>query len=436
MEAAAPARTEAVWRRYADFLRRPPLLVVEWNDAGTGARGWLVINSLRGGAAGGGTRMRPGLTRREVTYLAKTMELKFSFSGPPIGGAKSGIDFDPDDPRKDEVLRRWFRAVSPYLGQCYGTGGDLNVDEVRDVIPCCAEIGLRHPQEGVVRGHLRPDGERLARIHAVLDGGVRAVVDHPEYGVPGAGLTLADLVTGYGLARAVIAFHQARGLSVAGRRVLLEGFGAVGGPCALYLARAGALLVGVADREKTLVDPAGLGAAEVEALLAARGDDKLLPADPRCDRDGARHAFHAVAADVFVAAAASETLDEEALARLARQGVEVIACGANQPFREAGLGHTRVQRLADRRFSVIPDVAANCGMARAFSFLMAEADGPDPAPVFAAVDRTVTGALLEILARGGGRPTGLLGAAFDLAMDRVGDALTGAPGAALDPGRS
>ncbi|HEX8693568.1 MAG TPA: Glu/Leu/Phe/Val dehydrogenase dimerization domain-containing protein [Longimicrobium sp.] len=415
----APARAEAAWRRYADYLRRPPLLVVEWNDAETGARGWLVINSLRGGAAGGGTRMRAGLTRREVTYLAKTMELKFSFSGPPIGGAKSGIDFDPADPRKDGVLRRWFRAISPYLGRCYGTGGDLNVDEVRDVIPCCAEIGLSHPQEGVVRGHLRPGGERLAQVHAALDGGVRAVVDHPEYGVPGAGLSVADLVTGYGLARAVIAFHEARGRSVAGRRVLLEGFGAVGGPCALYLARAGAAIVGIADREKTFVVPAGLGAAETEALLVARGDDKLLPDDPRCDRDGDRRAFHAVAADVFVAAAASETLDEEALGRLRRQGVEIIACGANQPFREADLGHTRVQRAADRRFSVIPDVVANCGMARAFSFLMAEAESADPAPVFRAVDRTVTGALLEILSRGGGRPTGLLGAAFAHALDRV-----------------
>ncbi len=45
-----------------------------------------------------------GLTRDEVTFLAKAMELKFAFAGPPIGGAKSGIDFDPADPRKKEVL--------------------------------------------------------------------------------------------------------------------------------------------------------------------------------------------------------------------------------------------------------------------------------------------------------------------------------------------
>jgi glutamate dehydrogenase/leucine dehydrogenase len=36
----------------------------------------------------------------EVLSLAKTMEVKFSVSGPAIGGAKSGINFDPNDPRK------------------------------------------------------------------------------------------------------------------------------------------------------------------------------------------------------------------------------------------------------------------------------------------------------------------------------------------------
>ena len=95
------------------FEHRTPEIVFEWTDAETGARGWTVINSLRGGAAGGGTRMRKGLDRREVESLAKTMEVKFTISGPPIGGAKSGIDFDPADPRRHEVLKRWFRAVSP-----------------------------------------------------------------------------------------------------------------------------------------------------------------------------------------------------------------------------------------------------------------------------------------------------------------------------------
>jgi glutamate dehydrogenase/leucine dehydrogenase len=82
------------------FEGKQPEIVFAWKDSETEAEGWVVINSLRGGAAGGGTRMRKGLDQREVESLAKTMEVKFTIAGPPIGGAKSGINFDPADPRK------------------------------------------------------------------------------------------------------------------------------------------------------------------------------------------------------------------------------------------------------------------------------------------------------------------------------------------------
>ena len=362
--------------------------------------------------------MRAGLTRQEVVYLAKTMELKFTFSGPAIGGAKSGIDFDPTDPRREGVLHRWFHAVAPLLHHYYGTGGDLNVDEMRDVIPACARIGLSHPQEGVARGHLRPTAEALPSILASLDHGVKAPVTD-AFGIADMPLPVADLITGYGLAQSVLRLYELRGREVAGARVVVEGFGAVGGPCALYLARAGMRVVAIADREKTLVAPEGMDAAEVEALLRAR-EDKLLPAgDERCQWGRAADTLTEIGADIFVAAAASGTLDDAALERLGQQGVEVIACGANQPFREAELGATAVQRGADARFIVIPDVIANCGMARAFSYLMENTALGETAPIFHAVDETITAALREISERTGGQPTGLLAASFGYALDRA-----------------
>ncbi len=60
-------------------------IIFNWKDQETEAQGWVVINSLRGGAAGGGTRMRKGLDMNEVLSLAKTREVKFSVSGPAIG---------------------------------------------------------------------------------------------------------------------------------------------------------------------------------------------------------------------------------------------------------------------------------------------------------------------------------------------------------------
>lgn len=406
-----------MWKRYNAYLRRPPELTVDWRDPETGARGWLVINSLRGGAAGGGTRMRAGISPREVVYLAKAMDLKFSLSGPAIGGAKSGIDFDPTDPRKADVLERWYRAITPYLRHHYGTGGDLNVDEVLEVIPTFQRLGFEHPQEGVVRGHLMPTPERFKRIIRNLKAGVEAVV--PEgLGPGGVTVTVSDVITGYGVARAVERYYERTGRGLRGVRVLLEGFGNVGAACGLYLARAGASIVGISDARSALVVPEGLDAEEVEALMRRR-ENKLLPDHPRKLPADERHRFDEAAADVFVCAAVSGSLTSTRLDRLAASGVKVIASGANQPFRESRLGSTLVAQRADHQFTVLGDILANCGMARTFSYLMEDGARPDAPAIFAAVDRTIADSLDEVLDRSRNRTTGLLAATLGLGLDRV-----------------
>ena len=95
------------------FEEHEPEVVFEWHDGPTDAKGWVVINSLRGGAAGGGTRMRKGLDKREVMSLAKTMEVKFTVSGPAIGGAKGGHKLDPMDPLKGQGVGLLVQAAVP-----------------------------------------------------------------------------------------------------------------------------------------------------------------------------------------------------------------------------------------------------------------------------------------------------------------------------------
>ena len=163
MKTNTTAEVTSIRELIKKFEEKRPEIVFEWKDSETEAEGWIVINSLRGGSAGGGTRMRKGLDKREVESLAKTMEIKFSVSGPAIGGAKSGINFDPQDPRKKGVLERWFKAVMPLLKTYYGTGGDLNVDEIHDVIPITEKYGLKHPQEGTVVAHLNISEEKKER---------------------------------------------------------------------------------------------------------------------------------------------------------------------------------------------------------------------------------------------------------------------------------
>ena len=412
-----------MWRRYASFLRSTPELTLAWSDRETDARAWLVINSLRGGAAGGGTRMRLGVDPREVTYLAKAMELKFSISGPPIGGAKTGIDFDPTDARKADVLERWYRAAMPLLRDRYGTGGDLNIDEVLDVIPAFERLGLHHPQEGVVRGHLHPDDRQFRAIMSRMQAGVAAPIGAgpaETRAVEGVDLTIADVITGFGVAAAVRRLYERHDRTLHGVRVLLEGFGNVGAAAGLYLARSGARIVAIQDARSTLIDAAGLDGDGVEDLLRRR-TDKLLPAgDARVYTGLERSRFWNVPADVFVCAAISESITADTLTDLERSGVSVLACGSNQPFREGKVGSAVVAQDADRRFSIIADVLANCGMARTFSYLLESNSQAEAAPIFDAVSRTIGEALDEVVDRAAGTETGLLSATLGLALDRIG----------------
>jgi len=355
------------------YSQRPPEIVFEWADSETEARGWVVINSLRGGAAGGGTRMRKGLDRGEVVSLAKTMEIKFTVSGPQIGGAKSGINFDPNDPRKEGVLRRWYKAVTPLLKHYYGTGGDLNVDAGKEVIPMTEACGVWHPQEGVFNGHFKPDEAQKVRRIGHLRQGVSQVVEDPEYLPDGGGVRfrVADLITGYGVAEAVRHFYDLYGGQVTGKRVLVQGWGNVGAAAALYLAKQGAVVTGIIDRAGGIMKPEGMGLDEVRSLFLAKEGNALM-AEGLIPFDEVKDTIWDIGAEIFLPCAASRLISEGQLDRMLSAGLEVISAGANVPFADEEIFHGPIADKADRSCAVIPDFIANCGMARVFGYLMSD----------------------------------------------------------------
>lgn len=399
------------------FEERAPEIVFEWNDAPTGAKGWVVINSLRGGAAGGGTRMRKGLDRREVESLAKTMEVKFTVSGPAIGGAKSGIDFDPADPRKAEVLDRWYKAVMPLLKNYYGTGGDLNVDELHEVIPITERYGLRHPQEGVVHGHIGTAEDVKRTAISQLRTGVSKIVDDTTY-VPVAGkYAVADMITGWGVAESVRHFYTTKGGSVQGKRVIVQGWGNVGAAAGYYLARQGAVITGIIDRAGGLIAPQGLGAAEVETLFVTKEANQLRSAQliPFAE---VNDAIWGVGADVFLPCAASRLVTQEQVDRMAAAGLEVISSGANVPFADPQIFYGPIAEHADGKVSVIPDFIANCGMARVFAYCMQPGHDLSDRAIFSDVSDVIRKAIEATHARNNS-PTHFTRTAFEIALERL-----------------
>lgn len=353
------------------FEAATPEIVFQWQDRETEARGWLVIHSLRNGAAGGGTRMRSGLTLDEVTSLAKTMEIKFNVCGPLIGGAKSGIDFDPEDPRKPGVLKRWYQAIAPLLKQYYGTGGDLNVDEVSEVMPITYDLGVHHPQEGVVRGYLRPDLAGRNQVLRQLAEGVKKRVTHWEYAptTDAKHITVSDMVTGYGVGVAVKHFYDLWKLPRTGKRVIVQGFGNVGGAAALTLAKEGFRIVGIIDQRGGVIAEDGLSLEEVKRLYLNRHKNQLAVKGP-IPFEAVNQQIWTTGAEVFIPAAGSRLVSEAQANAMIDHGLEVISCGANVPFADQEIFLGPIGLHTDDRVAVIPDFIANCGMARTFAYLM------------------------------------------------------------------
>lgn len=380
------------------FENKSPEIVFEWHDAETEAEGWVVINSLRGGAAGGGTRMRKGLDRKEVEALAKTMEVKFTVSGPPIGGAKSGINFDPSDPRKKDVLVRWYKAVIPLLKNYYGTGGDMNVDEIHDVIPITEDFGLWHPQEGIVNGHFNPS-ERL-KIHKIgqLRQGVSKVIEDANF-TPDQKrkYTVADMITGFGVAESIFHYFKLWENDHKGKTALIQGWGNVGAAAAYYLARAGVKIIGIIDREGGLINKDGFSFEEIKSLFLNRDGNKLK-ADHMIPFDKINSLAWELGAQIFVPAAASRLVRKDDLNKLLVGGLELISAGANVPFNDKEIFFGPIASYADDHVAVIPDFIANCGMARVFAYLMSgdtDIEITDEA-IFRDVSQTVLNALIKV----------------------------------------
>ncbi|WP_396151649.1 Glu/Leu/Phe/Val dehydrogenase dimerization domain-containing protein [Flavobacterium sp.] len=352
------------------FENKEPEIIFNWKDPETDAEGWTVINSLRGGAAGGGTRMRKGLDMNEVLSLAKTMEVKFSVSGPAIGGAKSGINFDPNDPRKKEVLQRWYKAVSPLLKSYYGTGGDLNVDEIHEVIPITEECGVWHPQEGVFNGHFKPtEADKINRIGQLRQGVIK-VIENPKFSPDvNRKYTVADMITGFGVAEAVRHYYDIYGGSVVGKKAVVQGFGNVGSAAAFYLAGMGAKIVGIIDREGGIINEDGFTFDEIKRLFLNKDGNKLV-APNMIPFETINQQIWNIQAEIFAPCAASRLVQKSQIDQMITSGLEVISSGANVPFADKEIFFGSIMEETDAKVSLIPDFIANCGMARVFAYFM------------------------------------------------------------------
>lgn len=322
-----------------DTDERPePFLRTIWTDPVTGARGCVVINRLVGGIATGGTRMRAGCTLEEVEDLARGMSYKTGALNLPVGGAKGGIDYDPFDPEAREVLKRFVRAVRPLLDSYWVTAEDLGVSQpVLDKV--FAELGLGMSLHAALKRSDDPD-RTLQRVREAFAAQVE-------------GIAMPDVIGGFGVAEAAMAGIEHLGWPAEETRAFVQGFGSMGGSSALYLARQGVRVVGVADARGVVVNTRdGL---DVERMLRARGEHGEI--DRSALRSGdeqlPREEWLSVETDVLVPAAVSYAISADNCDQV---GAQLVVEAANVPT----TGEAE-RRLLERGVPVIPDFIANAG---------------------------------------------------------------------------
>lgn len=401
------------------FENKTPEIIFQWQDSQTDAKGWVVINSLRGGAAGGGTRMRVGLDQHEVISLAKTMEVKFTVSGPPIGGAKSGINFDPNDPRKKEVLKRWYAAVTPLLKHYYGTGGDLNIDEINEVIPITEDCGVWHPQEGVFNGHYQPrESQKINRIGQLRQGVLKTIESKNYTPDIERKFVIADMITGYGVAESVKHYYHIYGGNLKNKRVIVQGWGNVGSAAAYYIAQDGAKIVGIIDRDGGLINEKGLSFEEIKKLFLnkngnAINDKNLLSFEEINDQ------IWDLKSEIFLPCAASRLITKDQVDRMLKSGIEVIAPGANVPFADKEIFFGPISDYTDRNTSLIPDFISNCGMARVFAYLMGnDLERMEDESIFKDTSKTIQNALENVFEKNSSSKN-ISKTAFEIALKQL-----------------
>ena len=298
--------------QFADDLG--PAKTVHLHEPASGLKAIVVVDNVVLGPAIGGMRMAADADLEECFRLARAMTLKAAAAGLPHGGAKSVILADPQTPaaRKELLLRSFARMIRDLVE--YVPAPDMGTDE-RCMAWIQDEIG------------------RCAGLPAELGG-----IPLDEIGATGRGVAIA----------CEVACRHA-GVPLAGARIAIQGFGAVGSHAARFLAQRGAVIVAVADIRGAVAAPTGLDVEALRAHSARAGTVRGFTSSRAIPPE----AIFGIPCDILVPAARPDAIN---FGNIARLRARLVVPGANVPM------SVEIEELLHRRgVLVVPDFIANAG---------------------------------------------------------------------------
>ncbi len=288
--------------------------------------GYRVQHSLARGPAKGGIRYAPDVTLDEVRALASWMTWKCSVVNIPFGGGKGGVICDPSILSRTELERITRRYTA----------------ELIDVIG---------PERDVPAPDMNTNEQTMAWIMDTYSMHKRATVTAVVTGKP---LNLGGSkgrpeATGRGCLFVTLQALRRLQIDPSQSRVVVQGFGNVGGMGAKLMRKAGMKIISVIEWDGAVYNENGI---DTEALMEYRrqtGSFTGFPGGEAIDRNEAMF----LDCDVLVPAARENVIHSQNAARI---NAKIITEGANGPTTAVA-----DKILSEKGVFVIPDILANAG---------------------------------------------------------------------------
>jgi glutamate dehydrogenase (NAD(P)+) len=357
-----------------DILNREPELIVGYTDPVEGFKGWLVIDALSHKLCAGGLRVQKGLTQDCVIDLARNMTLKMRISGIRADGAKSGIDYDPHSPGKKEALRRFLRAIRPYILHCYSVGPDLNV-KLKELDDIAARLDIPSVKIAIAKAQGFDLPHFLERYRML-----EKPVDH---------VTVGSLRSGFGLAAASLAVLDFFQIPAQEATVAIQGFGGLGSAAAYSLYESGVRVVGIADEEKSLIST-DKRSLDIKALIE-NSVNGLMPKGAANGRYTDRKEIYGVECDLFIPAAIENAIVSDNAKTIP---AKVVVPGAN-----LAITRDAERILNDRGIITIPDFVSGCGGSLSMDGLFGPTSHPSTQDILDHIEKRMRKIVKKILER-------------------------------------
>jgi glutamate dehydrogenase (NAD(P)+) len=288
--------------------------------------GYRVQHSVARGPAKGGIRYAPDVSLDEVRALAAWMTWKCAVTNLPFGGGKGGVICDPNllSPFEIErITRRYTAELFDFIGPEKDVPApDMNTNEQTMAwIMDTYSMHARHTQTAVVTGKPINLGGSRGRAEATGRG--------------------CMIVTEQALRKL--------GLERSSTRVVIQGFGNVGGMAAKLMSRAGFKIVCIIEYDGAVYNDRGLDIPALARHRAETGSIRGFEGGEMIDKTEAMF----LETDVLLPAAKENVITSENAHRLR---TKILCEGANGPTT-----YPADSILSEKGIFVIPDILANAG---------------------------------------------------------------------------